>query len=412
MSMYSAAALWMQQPPTHQLYQPTPHSGQFAVRASALPTPHKEKSPFPLSFELNGGAYLFQPQSGCFYDPVSYFYYCPKSKLYYSSIEGTYYKASHSASSEVSYDRFIPPLPFDTPATSAGTIADAGDATVSRKPLVMSLGSKAGGTGGSKQKQPKIVSKVEQDMTKWTERQKELNEQLSAPLAAAAATAVTTASSSALGGSGITGSDEEAGVVELKIPSVVKANDVIACLICRRKFATAEQLIRHEKESKLHEENVLKLKNASSTEQVYRDRASERRAIHGGSDIPIVDDDKLSVSVVRQVNIAHLMMPTTLVSTTSTTDAVSTRDANAIPADNQGNILLKRLGWAEGAGLGRDRSGVTLPIGLDASKRGTAGLGNASDSGVSGGGGSSAAYIGSVKSAARARYDKMSGKEG
>jgi hypothetical protein len=31
----------------------------------------------------------------------------------------------------------------------------------------------------------------------------------------------------------------------------------VACLLCRRQFASPEQLQRHEKESKLHKENMI-----------------------------------------------------------------------------------------------------------------------------------------------------------
>ena len=67
------------------------------------------------------------------------------------------------------------------------------------------------------------------------------------------------------------------------------------CTLCRRQFTSGEQLLRHERESKLHAANLAKVgqsievnnSNSSTsaigveTSTAYRDRASERRAVHG-----------------------------------------------------------------------------------------------------------------------------------
>lgn len=80
----------------------------------------------------------------------------------------------------------------------------------------------------------------------------------------------------------------------------------IVCTLCQRQFSSKEQLLRHERESKLHASNLAKanLLSSSTTETsdvtaghghvgsggsgsgsagagLYRDRASERRAVHG-----------------------------------------------------------------------------------------------------------------------------------
>jgi splicing factor 4 len=36
---------------------------------------------------------------------------------------------------------------------------------------------------------------------------------------------------------------------------------------------------------------------------------------------------------------------------------------NKLRQDNVGFQLLQRMGWSEGAGLGADRQGVTVPVG-------------------------------------------------
>ena len=41
--------------------------------------------------------------------------------------------------------------------------------------------------------------------------------------------------------------------------STVVTTDLVACLLCQRQFLNFEQLQRHERESKLHKDNLLKL---------------------------------------------------------------------------------------------------------------------------------------------------------
>ena len=84
----------------------------------------KVKPKWPLPFETNGGAYLFQAKSGCFYEPVSEFYYDVKAKLYYNSIDGTYYHYDAAAAAVSTlggegtnshpFKLFIPPPPNES----------------------------------------------------------------------------------------------------------------------------------------------------------------------------------------------------------------------------------------------------------------------------------------------------------
>lgn len=129
------------------------------------------------------------------------------------------------------------------------------------------------------------------------------------------------------------------------------------CTLCRRQFNSAEQLQRHEKESKLHAENLAKQKAAQEAESVvYRDRASERRAIHGGSEVPedieLHRRDEVFNSDRRKRkagNIADLLVDNP---TPAAPPPVLSDDVN-----NPGNQLLRRMGWNEGQGLGKDASG-------------------------------------------------------
>jgi RNA-binding protein 5/10 len=166
----------------------------------------------------------------------------------------------------------------------------------------------------------------------------------------------------------------------------VSANGNVICTLCRRQFTSPELLQRHERESKLHAENLAKSKLSQDSESaVYRDRASERRAIHGQSEIPedILDpgrrDDIFNSGERRKRragSVTDLMVDNSsaLVAASSVPPPVLSDDVN-----NPGNQLLRRMGWNEGTGLGKDSSGRVESIAESVSASGrvksTAGVG-------------------------------------
>lgn len=74
----------------------------------------RAKSSWPLNFETNGASYVFQTQSGVFYDASQRYYYCPKSKLYYNEVSGVYLCVA-PAGSDHPYQEFEPPEPPHKP---------------------------------------------------------------------------------------------------------------------------------------------------------------------------------------------------------------------------------------------------------------------------------------------------------
>ncbi|OZC07773.1 hypothetical protein X798_05253 [Onchocerca flexuosa] len=148
------------------------------------------------------------------------------------------------------------------------------------------------------------------------------------------------------------------------------------CILCRRKFASLEILIKHVRMSDLHKKNleahllqasldesaslsmpsVSNLQGASSCSlvpQQYRDRAKERRNLFGLDPSGFTSD---SVEVGADY-------------------AVRSSD---IPIDdtNIGNKLLKSMGWQEGTGIGKNNQGIVAPIATEMRVEG-AGLGAA-----------------------------------
>lgn len=189
------------------------------------------------------------------------------------------------------------------------------------------------------------------------------------------------------------------------------------CLLCRRQFASPELLHRHERESKLHAENLAKAAKAKasappSSGQSYRDRASERRAIYGQSAVP---DDVVEGSNGRRrrSGSTELSYPVTAAAGASGSSLDSAPVAVSQDAANPGNQLLRRMGWNEGKGLGKDGSGLTEAIAVDSrapqSKEGVGSdkaseippLNYADD----------VAYKNSLMLATRARFERVSGEK-
>lgn len=179
------------------------------------------------------------------------------------------------------------------------------------------------------------------------------------------------------------------------------------CTLCRRQFNSPEQLQRHENESKLHAENLAKKKMEQEAEPVvYRDRASERRAIHGASEVPedieLPRRDEVFTSDRRKRRAGSI---TDLL---ADTPPVATPPVLSDDVNNPGNQLLRRMGWSEGQGLGKDATGRVESIAESVAASGrvlsTAGVGASELPTMNynhpGG------FRGSVQNLTRARYEQ------
>lgn len=91
--------------------------------------------------------------------------------------------------------------------------------------------------------------------------------------------------------------------------------------------------------------------NTTSQQQQpkYRDRASERRVLHNQPDVPLPDP---SVSAQRKQAEGPPLPPPP-----PPPPVHPGKDEN-----NVGNKLLKKMGWAEGSGLGTDGDGRVDPM--------------------------------------------------
>jgi len=251
-----------------------------------------------------------------------------------------------------------------------------------------------------------------------------------------------------------------------KVPNstvIASSTPAFVCTLCRRQFTSGEQLLRHERESKLHAANLAKAgqaamttelnsANASSstsgtgTSTAYRDRASERRAVHGQLDtdtsllVPSKTDwlcNKCNCeNFARRVSCYRCSAPISIANGgpvipsekprqmdfDSRSDSCQTSAKNSVneDLDNPGNQMLRRLGWKDGEGLGRGGVGDVETVAAKMEHRGgssavKSGVGAPSsaipaiDYGARGGsahsGETKGEYKNSIMRAAKARFD-------
>jgi hypothetical protein len=178
-------------------------------------------------------------------------------------------------------------------------------------------------------------------------------------------------------------------------------------------------LSRHEKESKLHADNLAKAAAASAMSaagqlpqgpaQQYRDRAEERRELFGSVADHVRSRSPLGTSDARDA---------------SARPAAPAAPAAAVPvsadASNPGNQLLRRMGWKEGQGLGKAADGKVEAVGVEHGLPGSNGSGSVSGSSTmrgalkataaaagAAGGGAESLYRDNLAAATRARYDQI-----
>jgi len=419
------------------------------------------KPTWPPNFDTHGASYVFQAQSGYFLDSITDFYYCPKSKLYYSGTDGKYF--TYDATLNPPFKPHTIPLPSESHRAPAAIEASSSQSTaisiaeaMSKKPIIMSL------SGNAKNKGKGVFNvgvskKVVDNLAKWEAAKQEADNDhassdssvfgkadklkssqvssislesallssslLQMPIPAAQPTAIAEkpANSSE---AAVDANASNQAAVKSDEPPVPQANaNTFICYLCRRQFNSADQLKRHENESKLHAENLAK-QNANEDDSipttvpaggvVYRDRASERRAIQGTTGAPtsLKEKGKFKEKKVDQ-DIGRYA------SSSIVHQSVSVSGSGAVPEvalstdlSNPGNQLLRKMGWSEGKGLGKDEQGREIAVGVEASggPRGNAGIGAEASSVTShiAYSGEGQEYRESLLKATKARFDQIS----
>lgn len=207
-----------------------------------------------------------------------------------------------------------------------------------------------------------------------------------------------------------------------KPPSIASSTNIIApptlsyadlnkkcCYLCTRQFKTEAEVNKHERLSKLHQDNLqneelkakalVKLgKPAAATEaetSEYRDRAKERRVAFNQPKQP----KKISTEI-REAKAKTATPP-------------AEEDAPK-PVQSKGASLLGKMGWTAGAGLGAQGTGSVAPIATELYAQGVGlgaeggKIGDAADEASRNTKGGYAEFLERTKDKAKARFESLS----
>lgn len=418
----------------------------------------KPKSVWPPVFETNGGAYVFQAQSGSFFEQISGFYYFPKTKLYYNSSTAEYFV--HSPTSDPPFSKYdaaaaagttstinseSPALNQDDSSSTTAASSNVNVAELMKKPVIISLGAASKKTNAVTNKKVLVNQwgggdDDDEDDDKKNVSNKPLPPVVKSKYAKAGPLintpdAATAAHLSKYGppvladtSSGTTRSRSDSNVdsnpveapaniqagssaaVAVVAVAAVSTNGKFICHLCKRQFNSAQHLAQHEQGSQLHKDNLLK-KQAEESGPVYRDRAAERRNNFGSSDPAVSlryyngnNDDAVSGGDKKRRKEDHI--PTAVAAPVSLTEDSS----------NMGNQLLRKMGWNDGKGLGKEENGMSETVAEKMSQNSRSSSSKTVGIGTSVGPaidyeGSEEQYSQSLRIAAKFRYDQINDKK-
>jgi RNA-binding protein 5/10 len=136
----------------------------------------------------------------------------------------------------------------------------------------------------------------------------------------------------------------------------------LCCLLCDIKFDTEEELLNHAQNSEEHAQKFEDYWKQSITEQkeseCYLDRAAERRDAFG-----VNEEELKKIAKERQDIRSTVKTPNNQLSTPSN--------------ESIGTKLMKKMGWKEGSGLGKDSDGIVEAIKAKTLENSSAGIGAA-----------------------------------
>lgn len=338
-----------------------PNSRRRVKNDERLAKKRRYSNDWPPPFESDGASYIFDSRSGLFYEGSSNFFFDPKTKFYFSCKEQKYYQlcpknGKHSFSEVTHVDNQTEKSESNANKEEIGVStsdglknSSASNKKCDKRKIEISLKTKSIDTKSSSNvsnpvssldissnkqvtptKDSTTVSKVQQehhvDMEKWSERDRESNK------------ASQTKKSPQVSNNLVTAKDmskEKSSVDNVKLTLTGKP----ICVLCKRKFGNVEKLKQHEQFSAMHKQNLAK-EEMSSAEKVktetvlmeYRDRAKERRTMHGPGQQIIHSSD---VNEFQTVSVNEKQI-----------------SDESLGNENIGNKMLHKLGW-KGGSLGR-----------------------------------------------------------
>ncbi|XP_014253951.1 RNA-binding protein 5 [Cimex lectularius] len=316
-------------------------------------------------------SYQYDKSSGYYYDPHTTLYYDANSQYYYNNKLGKflYWDASRCT--------YLPsPTDKSQPQNQSNNSPQVDAANKEEE--------KKNKEKETEKDKVKVAKRIAKDMERWakTLNQKKENAKQNIVQAQAAITSMKAAGAADIGYAVLErkdlalptqngadrsskneslvaaygqGSDSEEEAAEESANEEKMHTDWIklACLLCKRQFASKDALVKHQQLSDLHKQNLsawykskgLDPHDAQTRNTQYRDRARERRMKYGEPDTPQPSKLKETYMKSREATINY-EEPTRA----------------GIGADNLGNKLLQKMGWQEGMGLGKSNQGRTCII--------------------------------------------------
>lgn len=278
------------------------------------------RSQWPPPFERRSASYIFDTRSGMFYHSSTQFFYDPKTKLYYGNKQQKYFIFCRGEN---------PPFKEfkqDDETSERNSKQDEKIAPVEDKKMIaISLKTKV------------LHSREEQEEKKITNEKKSISQ-------------ITVSKAQKRHDENMDRWSERGREKRGKDQVVRTKDGKPVCLLCKRKFGNIEKLDRHEELSSLHKLNLSKysqLQNITEekAEAHYRDRALERRVLHGPDEIGMN-----AISPPEEKVVQHYASPA---------------PQENLGESNVGNKMLQKLGWKEGSNIGRNVCNHGSSLGLE-----------------------------------------------
>ena len=385
--------------------------------------PHKrlkQKRAWPPPFDTDGALYVFDSRSGFFYEAESNFYYDPKSRYYYSIDAAAYFQ--YCPDQEPPFRKISPQQEEETSQEMVGKgeqkkQVDKHTIGSVEQTSLTTAKSKSEGEGGGSGKMKIAISLKTKDVGAATSSLKSPTDTCMAgkstvgregrrtsPMTEShgitrmqaqtydadiakwndARSSNTTTSTIRSSSQSTPDSAPVAGVVNThNTPRTTRTGQPI-CLLCKRKFADAKALQKHEQSSALHKQNLARKKRDSSMNtgnpkpagagssgkslMDYRDRAKDRRSMyglessHGGVAAQLKSSTTSSTGSAGGIissataTASAVYIGPSLEKARSVASAEVVRPSDALGDSNIGSQMLKKLGWKEGSSLGRKES--------------------------------------------------------
>eukprot|EP00547_Thalassionema_nitzschioides_P002468 CAMPEP_0194203860 /NCGR_PEP_ID=MMETSP0156-20130528/3519_1 /TAXON_ID=33649 /ORGANISM="Thalassionema nitzschioides, Strain L26-B" /LENGTH=291 /DNA_ID=CAMNT_0038929705 /DNA_START=643 /DNA_END=1519 /DNA_ORIENTATION=- len=272
------------------------------------------------SFWRRSASYIFDTRSGMFYHSSTQFFYDPKTKLYYGNKQQKYFVFCRGENPPFTEFKRDDETIEDNPEKNE-KVSQVED----RKVIAISLKTKVLHCIEKKEEKKIVNEKRCTGQTAVSKAKKEHNENIDRW--------------------------SERGREKRGKDQTVRTKDgKPVCLLCKRKFGSIEKLDRHEELSSLHKLNLSKYsqrKNITEdrAEAHYRDRALERRVLHGPDEMGLTKIKRPAEKLVHDY-------------------ALSAPQEN-LGESNLGNQMLQKLGWKEGSNIGRNITNDSSKAGLE-----------------------------------------------